>query len=135
MLKRKLVISVFVLMPCTILICLPIYSVFSGWLNPSLEHAKRAENHLPNNNLLQVGFSSGSYSCVNGECDYSKTYDQRQYISIPSVSKIVTIKRSYDGKWSETAQNTTVKLWLSLAVIFALAIVGLLFSVRELKRV
>ncbi|KJZ08919.1 hypothetical protein TW85_23080 [Marinomonas sp. S3726] len=135
MLNRKLVMSIFVLMLCMMLIFLPIYSVFGGWLNPSFEHVKRAENHLPNSNLLQVGFDSGSYSCVNGECDYSNTYDLRQYISIPSANKIVTIHRSFKGEWTVSVEEITLKLWLSLTAIYALAIVGVYFSVRVLKRV
>lgn len=135
MLNRKLVLSVFVLTPCTMLICLPIYSVISGWLNPSFEHVERAKYHLPNSKLLQVGFSSGSYSCVNGECDYSNTYDQRQFIDIPNAKEIVTIRKSYEGEWIETVEETTLKLGLSLAVLYTLAIAGVYFAVRALKRV
>ncbi|WP_444902008.1 hypothetical protein ACJJIG_02560 [Microbulbifer sp. SSSA007] len=134
-LNRKLVVVFFVLIPCLVLVFLPIYSVVSGYLNPSLEHLERARNYLPNSKLLQIGFGSGSYSCINGECDYSNTYDQKQFISVSSASKIVTIRRSYEGEWTESVEETNLKLGLSLLAIYTLAIFGLGFSLRELRRV
>ncbi|WP_444915327.1 hypothetical protein [Microbulbifer sp. TRSA007] len=135
MLNRKLAVGFFILMPCLVLVFLPIYSVVSGYLNPSIEHVERARNHLPNSKLLQIGFGFGSYSCVNEECDYSNAYDQRQFISVSSASKIVTIRRSYEGEWTESVEETNLKLWLSLLAIYTLVILGLGFSLRELNRV
>ncbi|GLQ29604.1 hypothetical protein [Litoribrevibacter albus] len=134
MFNRKLIIGVFVLIPCLLMVFLPIYSVVSGYLNPSLEHLERAKTLLPNSTLLQIGFSSGSYSCVNDVCDYSHTFDQRQYISVSGIDRVVTIKKSYEGKWIESSIDTTPKFWLSLIAWYAVVFVGLFFSGRELRR-
>lgn len=135
MLNRKLAVGSLILIPSLVIICLPIYSVVNGYFNPSIQHIERARHYLPNSTLLQVGSGSGSYSCINGECDYSNTYDQRQYISISGINKIVTIRKAYQSEWIEFSEEITLKLGFALATIYILAIAGFYLSIKELRRV
>ena len=111
------------------------YSILSGVISPSKTHLDKAREVVPNSRLIQLGSSSGSYSCVNGECDYSNVIDRKQYVDFPSLSILATITKDYQGEWSAQTESFTLKLKLSLLALYLMFGFGAYISVRRLKLV
>lgn len=85
--------------------------------------------------LVQIGFSSGSYSCVGDICDYSKMHDQKQYINIPEFSQIATVTKNYQGEWSQSVEEIPLQAKLTLIALYLLFGVGTVFSYKGLRNV
>lgn len=122
-----------IIAPALLLYGMLSYAILSGEISPSKSHVDRAMEVIPNSKLIQVGFSSGSYSCVNGECDYSNVIDQKQYVDFPSLSSIATVTKNYEGVWSTELQPFTLNLKLSLLALYLFFGCGAYLSVRKLK--
>ncbi|AFV00777.1 hypothetical protein M5M_18240 [Simiduia agarivorans SA1 = DSM 21679] len=133
MLNKKVLIVVFILLPCLGLTILPICAIASGYFMPSQEHLLRARDRLPVGNILQIGFSSGSVKCDGEKCDYRQSFDQKQYISTGDPAKVVSIKKGYDGLWSISESRFTFASGLSLLALYMIVFAGLTYSVRGLK--
>ena len=133
--NNRTAIIVLIFLPCLGITLIPPYLIISGSFFPSEEHLMRAEKYFDGERLIQIGADSGEVLCDLKTCDYSKSYDLKQYTNLFAASKIVTISKEYSGEWFESEQPFTEGLKLISISFYLLAIVGLYLSSRYIKNV
>lgn len=133
--NNRMAIIILIFLPCLGLTLLPPYFMISGSVSPSEEHLVRASEYFDGESLIQIAADSGEVVCNLDTCDYSKSYDQKQYTDLFAASKIVTIRKEYSGEWFENEQPFTVELKAILISFYLIAVFGLYLSSRYIRKV
>lgn len=135
MTNKRMAIVLLVFLPCLALTLLPPYFIATGLVSPSKEHLLRASKYFDGEIIIQIGGDSGLVVCDLDKCDYSESYDMKQYTDLFKVSKIVTIRKDYSGEWFENEEPFTLDLKLILSGFYLISVFGLYLSFRFIRSV
>lgn len=86
-----------------------------SFISPNEDHIQLIVSHsegIP----LQVGYSGGSYSCVNSDCDYSNYIKQYSYMVFPDSLESDTfykVSNPHTGELSVSSYEQPFAFWFS----------------------